>query len=77
MIYELIIDEGKEKTVINFLKQLDFVTVKAVKKKPVKKVEKKTGQAGDMPYFDTCPDWEMDVKEMRRKDTLKRIEGWL
>jgi hypothetical protein len=37
MIYELDIEEGKEKPVINFLKQLDFLTVRAVKKTAKKK----------------------------------------
>jgi len=77
MIYELEIEEGKEKPVINFLKQLDFLSVKAVKKPRKKKVEKKAAETEDLPYFGMCPDWEMDVKEMRKKDTIRRTEGWL
>ena len=77
MTYELIIDAGKEKTVINFLKQLDFVTVKAVKKDSKKKIEKKTEPLEDLPYFGLCPDWDMDVRGMRKKSTEKRLKGWL
>jgi hypothetical protein len=77
MIYEMIIEEGKEKPVINFLKQLDFVTIKSVKKTSKQKVEKINGIQNDLPYFGACPEWEMDVKEMRKNNTKKRIEGWL
>jgi hypothetical protein len=77
MLYELEIEDGKEKPVINFLKQLDFITVRSVKKPRSKKVDKKSTETGDLPYFGACPDWEMDVKEMRKKDTARRLEGWL
>ncbi len=76
MTYELIIHEDKEKQVINFLKQLDFVTVKAVKKPVKKKIEKKTEAGKDLPYFGICPDWDLDVKKMRKESTEKRLKGW-
>ena len=77
MLYELDIEEGKEKPVINFLKQLDFLTIKPIGKSVKKKVDSRITDTGDLPYFDTCPDWNMDVKEMRKKDTNRRLEGWL
>ena len=77
MLYELDIEEGKEKPVINFLKQLDFLTIRTVGKSVKKKVDKRITEAGDLPYFDSCPDWNMDVKEMRKNDTNRRLEGWL
>ncbi len=76
MIFELEIKDGKEKFVINFLKQLDFVKVKAVKSRK-KKAESEAPESGNLPYFSTLPDWALDVKEMRKRDTVKRAEGWL
>jgi hypothetical protein len=60
MIYELVIEEGKEKQVINFLKQLDFVTLKTVKKSPKKALKYKAAEGHELSYFGTLPGWEMD-----------------
>jgi hypothetical protein len=77
MIYKLEIEEGKEKPVINFLKQLDFVTVSVIKKASKSGAKTTPLQHNDLSYFDTCPTWDMDVKSMRKKDIKKRIKGWL
>ncbi len=55
MIYELEIEEGKEKQLIEFLKQLDFVSIKAIKDKKKKTI--KASDTSDLPYFDSCLDW--------------------
>lgn len=77
MIYELVIQQGKEKQVINFLKQLDFVRLKTVKKTREKTVKSKSTQQHEPSYFNTLPEWKMDVKTLRQKNTKKRLEGWL
>ncbi len=76
MIFELEIKDGKEKFVINFLKQLDFVSVKAVKSRK-KKTSQATSESNNLSYFNTLPDWDMDIKAMRKNDTIKRAEGCL
>jgi hypothetical protein len=77
MIYELIIEDGKEKPVINFLKQLDFISVKAVKKDKTAKKKTETKPLQDPSYFDSYPNWEMDIETIRKKSTKKRLNGWL
>ncbi len=77
MIYELEIEDGKENPVINFLKQLDFLTIKSIKKTSRKKVVQKTPETVDLPYFGVCTEWEFDVKELRKNDSSRRLEGWL
>ena len=64
--YELTIEKGKEKAVINFLKTLDFVSIKAQKDQGDKKT--KTPPQQDPSYFDSCPDWKMDIKAMRKNN---------
>jgi hypothetical protein len=76
MTYELTIDGNKEKQLLAFLKQLDFVQIKKVQKKTAeKKTEKR--EVKDPPYFDACPDWDVDVKALREKSTKNRLAGWL
>ena len=76
MTYELTIEQGKEKAFISILKQLDFVTVKPVKKTAQAKNTKLSAFKGDLPYFGACPDWDMDIKAERGKSAKKRISKW-
>ncbi len=73
MTYELTIEGNKEKQVIAFLKQLDFVQIKKVQKKTAEKKR----EVKDPTYFDACPDWDLDVKELREKSSKNRLAGWL
>ena len=66
MTYELTIDPGKEKSVINFLKQLDFVTVTRVKKSNEKKAQ------GNEPAIN-LDDYNKDVDEAMAE--IARGEG--
>lgn len=71
MQYDLMIKNGKEEKIIDYLKKFDFVTVK--KKKAVKKKKLK------MPtfsYFGLMPDWDFDVSEMRKNGYRKTKLGW-
>ncbi len=77
MIYELDIEDGKEKPIINFLKQLDFLTIRQIKKSEDKITPTKKEAGSDLSYFDTCPEWELNTDELRKMDTAKRIKGWL
>lgn len=75
MIYELTIEDNREKTVIAFLKQLDFVKIKKV---PKSTKSKKTHpvQDDDLPYFGAAPDWDIDASELRKKNTKQRLSEW-
>jgi hypothetical protein len=75
MIYELTIEDSKEKQVIAFLKELDFVTLKKVtKSKTVKKKVAPTGHY-DLPYFGVCPEWDVEAGDLR-KTANKRLIKW-
>ena len=66
MTYEFTIDPGKEKSVINFLKQLDFVTVTRVKKSNEKKAPR------DEPAIN-LDDYNNDIDEAMAE--IARDEG--
>ena len=52
--YELVIDPKKEKVVVDFLKQLDFVKIK--KKADTRKAKSiKIKQDKEIPYFGATP----------------------
>ena len=75
MIYELTIEDSKEKQVIAFLKDLDFVKVKKVTKS--KTVTKKAAPTDnyDLPYFGACPEWDVEADDLR-KTANKRLIKW-
>ena len=75
MIYELIIENNKEKSVIGFLKQLDFVKIRKVQKNTrPKKVQ--PIQDDELPYFGADVNWDIDAAELRKKGVKKRLTEW-
>jgi hypothetical protein len=79
MIYELVIEDDKAKSVIAFLRQLDFVKVtRKPESRSVKTLEKKKeAQQDGLSYFGMCPDWDIDARELRMRGVKKRLKGWL
>ena len=79
MTYELTIDPGKEKSVIKFLKQLDFVTVTRVKKSSSKKPGPK---APSVSLDDYNKDIDEAMAEIARgegiphKKVIKMARNW-
>lgn len=71
MQYELLIDKGKEETVINYLKKFDFVTIR--KKTPAtrKSVKKTT-----FDYFGAIPDFDFDFDNLRKNKFRKTKTTW-
>ena len=78
MIYELEITDEKAKSVIAFLKQLDFVKIKLstdhTKKDAVKMANK--SQTTSLPYFNSCPAWDAEPSTLRHSGSNKRVKGW-
>lgn len=71
MHYELVIEKGKDETIINYLKKFDFVTIR--KKTPAKrKAAKKT----TFDYFGTMPDWDFDFNDLRKNKFRKTKIKW-
>ncbi len=56
MQYELLIEKGKEETIISYLKKFNFVTIRKKKSAPKKKVIKKV----TFDYFGAMPDFDFD-----------------
>jgi len=75
MIYELTIEDSKEKQVIAFLRQLDFVTVKKVGNGKVGKKKATQKDTYDLPYFGACPNWDAEASNLR-KTANKRLSKW-
>jgi hypothetical protein len=75
MTYELIIEDSKEKQVIAFLRQLDFVQLKKLPKNKVAKKKSVKETTGDLPYFGACIDWEVEASDLR-KSANKCISEW-
>ncbi len=75
MIYELTIEDDKEKQVVAFLKQLDFVQLKKVAKSKVtlKKATRKKND--DLPYFGSCLNWDVESSDLRTTAN-KRLTKW-
>ena len=72
MKYELTIENDKAKPVIAFLKQLDFVKVKAAKS-----IQKEATKSNTkLSYFGSCPDWKAEANELRSSSNIKRIKTW-
>ena len=68
MIYELTIENNRDKTVIDFLKQLDFVKIKKITKN-TQPQKTKPKQEIDFPYFGAAPDWDIEASELRKKNS--------
>lgn len=81
MELQITVDDSKAKHFLAFLKELDFVVVKAMTK--AKKKETTTPPVEKQPtdpefsYFGACPDWDMDAEELRYGGMEKRMKGWL
>ncbi len=75
MIYELTIEDNKEKQVIAFLKQLDFVKVKKVVRAKVAKKKSVHADSYDLPYFGAYPEWDAEASDLR-KTANKRLIKW-
>jgi hypothetical protein len=78
MIYELEITGEKAKFVIAFLKQLEFVKVKLSPAAPKKKMNMPSGKNShtDLPYFNSCPEWDAEASAIRHNGSGKRVKGW-
>jgi len=74
------IQDEKAKSVIAFLKQLDFVKIKlspaASLKKKIVKPSRKTPPDSEIPYFNTCPQWDTDASILRHGGSRKRVKEW-
>ena len=73
MIYELTIENNRDKTVIAFLKQLDFVKIKKVQKSTRPKKNQPT-KDDELPYFGAALDWDIDASELRKKNSNQHIQ---
>jgi hypothetical protein len=71
MQYDLIIEKGKDKPIISYLRKFDFVTVK--KRKSVKREKIKTSI---FSYFGMLPDLDFDVSNYRKKSYRKTKLDW-
>ena len=71
MQYELMIKNGKEEKIIDYLKKFDFVTVKKKEATKVKKIK-----MPDFSYFGLLPDWDFDIKEFRKNNYRKTKVEW-
>jgi len=81
MELQITVDDRKAKHFLAFLKELDFVVVKAMsgpkKKEAAATQAEKPATDPDFSYFGACPDWEMDAEELRYGGMEKRMKGWL
>ncbi|MFN8299177.1 MAG: hypothetical protein U0T75_08740 [Chitinophagales bacterium] len=78
MTYKLIIEKGKEESVISLLKRFSYVkVVQTNKAKPKVKRKAKMEQDPQLPYFGTFPNWPLDHKKQRSSDIQRRLKGWL
>jgi hypothetical protein len=75
MTYELIIENNKEKQVIAFLKELDFVKLKKLPKSKIAQKKIAKSEANDLPYFGACVNWDVEASDLR-KSANKRISEW-
>jgi hypothetical protein len=71
MQYELIIDKGKEETIINYLKKFDFVTIRTKVPATKKKIKKAT-----FDYFGAMPDFDFDFDDLRKSKFRKTKIEW-
>jgi hypothetical protein len=67
MQYELLIEKGKEESIINYLKKFDFVTIRKKKSVSKKKIIKKT----TLEYFGAMPDFDFDFDDLRKNKFRK------
>ena len=78
MIYELEIADDKAKSIIAFLKQLDFVKIKlsasSAKRKPI--IRNKESEKKNLSYFNACHDWDIEAASIRHSGSNKRTKGW-
>ena len=70
MELQITVDEKKAKHFLAFLKDLDFVVVKET----ASKVTAKKKKDPEFAYFGSCPDWEMDAKELRATSHRKKAQ---
>ena len=71
MEYELIIEKGKAKTVIAFLKQLDFVKLVPVNKKSARTKKTLDSNNKSIPYFNAKSGWDVDAETLRKQSVRK------
>jgi hypothetical protein len=71
MHYELLIDKGKDETIIKYLKKFDFVTIK--KKVPA---SKKIVKTATLDYFGAMPDFDFDFDDLRKNKFRKNKTQW-
>jgi hypothetical protein len=76
MIYELIIQSDKEKSVMAFLKQLDFVHIKKAEKRIAESMSKPKSNQKGIQYFGVCLDWDIDASELRSQSSGKHNQKW-
>ena len=65
---------------IELIATLPFAKILEEHPSPVKKVRAQGPQSSghtDPSYFDALPDWQVDVKKIRKDNTIKRTKGWL
>ena len=72
MDLQITVEERKAKQFVAFLKELDFVEVKKTLKTPSQNKKKKT----TLSYFDSCPDWDIDASELRKKSNNREKAQW-
>ncbi len=76
MTYQITVDDDKAPAFVNFLKELEFVTISEGEQAPYK--EKKLLNPDEpLPYFGAFPDWDLEADNRRKNDTEKRLNGWL
>lgn len=71
MHYELMIKNGQDEKIIDYLKKFDFVTVKQKKTVKTKKIKLPT-----FSYFGLLPDWDFDLRDYRKNSYRKTKVEW-
>ena len=71
MQYELLIEKGKEESIISFLRSLDFVTIRKKQTAPKKKSVKK-----EFAYFGALPGWDVEAVDLRKNKSRKSKAAW-
>ncbi len=66
------IDDERGKSLIAFLKKLDFVVLKPFRQKRQSEAVKPPQPLSKPAYFGACPDWDMDADELRKKASPRR-----
>ncbi len=75
MEYELVIEKGKSKSLVAFLKQLDFVKITPVNKKALPARKALVSPKKSIPYFNASSGWDVDA-DILRKQSVRKNSKW-